>query len=403
MTPKRILIFTNHFHPEPFRVNDIAFYLAKKGHKVTVVTQTPNYPTGSFYDGYGVFRRSHEEIDGVEVCRMPVIPRGSGTAIPLGLNYLSYLAMASAKALMLLLRKKFDVVFVHETSPITIGIPAVIYKRLARRPMHFWVLDLWPESLYAAGIENPRIHSFFRSLARRIYHNSDSILISSEGFVEPICQIGNFKHKIQFYPNWAEDIFSENNDSKRNIPLPDGFRILYAGNLGEAQDFPTVLQAALCLRDKPIKWIFAGDGRARHSIEEFIKTHKLEENVILLGKLPLKEMPSLFRRADLTLASLKDIPGVGLTIPAKIQAYMAAGRPILAVMTGCGAEIVQKAEAGFVSSPGDVDSLVKNVMRAASDPDSLLRMGENSRRFYLDNYERNACLRNIEHILFKNI
>ena len=142
----KILIVTNHFYPEVFRVNDVAFALVEQGHRVTVLTGTPDYPQGHYFAGYGIFKKSRETIRGVKVVRVPVISRGKGKAFRLMLNYLTYLLSASVWASCAAFGKRYDCILVHETSPVTVGIPAVIIKKIQKIPLYFWVLDLWPES-----------------------------------------------------------------------------------------------------------------------------------------------------------------------------------------------------------------------------------------------------------------
>ena len=201
----KILIVTNHFYPEVFRVNDVAFALAKKGHQVSVLTGIPDYPQGHYFAGYGVFKKSRETVQGVKVIRVPIISRGQGRPFRLMLNYLTYLLSASLWALTTVFRNKYDCILVHETSPVTVGIPAVIIKKIQKIPLYFWVLDLWPESLTAGGgITNPTLLSIFKRIVVYLYENSDKILISSQGFVESITEKGDFGDKVVYFPNWGE-------------------------------------------------------------------------------------------------------------------------------------------------------------------------------------------------------
>ena len=265
-----VLLVTQNFYPENFKSNDIAFDLVKKGHAVTVLTSIPNYPKGKFYDGYGIFKKRIEVFQGVKIYRTLVIPRGKAGALRLALNYFSWAVIASIWALFLGLFHKYDAIIVHEVSPITQGIPALIIKMLRRCPIYFWVLDLWPESLQAAGgINNKHILGFFSWIAKIMYKHSNKILISSRGFKTSIIAKGDFENKIVYFPNWAEDVFanppelSETQSILLN-DLPDGFRVMFTGNIGEAQDFTHVMEAAKLLQNnKGIKFILVGDGRRR--------------------------------------------------------------------------------------------------------------------------------------------
>lgn len=398
---KRILIHTNHFYPETFRVNDVAFSLASEGHDVTVITGVPDYPQGSFYKGYGIFRRSREIVNGVKVVRVPIIPRGNGSNVRLALNYLTYLLSATWIALWYALTRKYDCIFVHETSPVTVGIPAVLVKKIQRIPLYFWVLDLWPESLEAAGgIHNQRILLFFDTVTRWLYQNSNEILISSRGFRSSICAKGDFSDKIIYFPNWSEDIVSSGEE--KDIPaLPQGFKIMFAGNIGEAQNFEHILQAALALKEqKDVHWIIIGDGRKKAAVEEFVKKHDLQDTFHLLGRYDISYMPSFFVKADVMLVSLSDEPIFNLTLPAKVQAYMSNHKPILAMMNGEGREILAEAECGVSVGASDVEGMVAAVRRLYSLPkEELIKMGENGYRYYKQYFQRKNCLNHLKQIM----
>ena len=401
----RILILTNHFFPEVFRVNDIAFGLVKQGHDVTVITSIPNYPQGHYSAGYGLFKKRREWIKGVRVIRVAVIPRGKGSNFRLFLNYLSYLITASAQAFFLSFRKKFDRVFVHETSPVTVGIPAVIVKWRQKIPLYFWVLDLWPESLTAAGgITNKYILGIFRKIVCFLYKYSDKILISSRGFKKSILEKGDYESKIIYFPNWGEEELTSS--VSISIPqLPEGFKIMYAGNIGEAQGWDTIMNAALRLKEKSrIKWIFVGDGRRKEQLENFVKENHLEDTVFFLGRYPLETMSSFFKQADVLLVTLKDETIFNLTVPAKLQAYMAASKAVCAVMNGEGAQIVKEARNGVTVPAGNVDLLVKKVIQLARYSAEELRvLGENGSQYYNQYFQKDICMDKLYQIMDLNL
>jgi len=203
----KVCIFTNHFYPEDFKVNDIAFELAKRGYDISVLTAIPDYPKGKFYEGYSLFKRRREVVNGVNVIRLPIIPRGKGGAMRLVLNYVSYFICLSLFTFFHSFKHKYDRIFVHLTSPFFIGVCA---RKMAKRqniPMLFWVLDLWPESLISAGgISHPLIIKPQVNMVRKVYEQCDKILISSKGFEKSICEKGDFKDKLVYFPNWAEEV-----------------------------------------------------------------------------------------------------------------------------------------------------------------------------------------------------
>ena len=376
---KNILIISPHFHPANFKCNDVAFELARQGHKVTVLSDIPNYPKGEFYEGYGYFKRRREVVDGVEIIRTGVIPRGKGGGVMLALNYLSFAFTACIRAFFMALSNKYDTILVHQTSPVTVGIPAVIIKKMQKRArLLFWVLDLWPESLQAAGgINNKYILGAFESVAKMCYRNADKILISSRGFSKSICDKGDFAEKLVYFPNWAEAALTAVQDYR--LPhMPEGFKVMFAGNIGEAQDFDNTLAAAKLLSDrKDIHFILVGDGRKRPWVEEYIKDNALEDTVHWVGRHPLESMGKFFEQADVLYFALKDSLIFNLTCPAKVQAYMSAGKPVLAMLNGEGADIVKEVGCGFAVPASDSEALAKTILEMSAMPkDELQKMGQ---------------------------
>ena len=400
-----ILLVSPHFYPENFKCNDVAFELAKKGHSVTVLSDIPNYPQGHFFKGYGIFKRRVEEVNGVKIIRALVIPRGNGSGIRLMLNYLSFAFFASIDALFFAFKYKFDAILVHETSPITVGIPALIVKKIQRIPFYFWVLDLWPESLSAAGgINNKYILGLFASIARMLYRNSTKILISSQGFRSSILEKGNFAEKIEYFPNWAEDTFTQVNQSEFSIPtLPQGFKIMFAGNIGEAQDFDHILKAALLLKDyNDIHFVLVGDGRKKQWIENFVQENNLLDTVHLLGRYPLEMMPSFFKQADVMLLPLKDNLIFNLTVPAKLQAYMASSKPVVGMINGEAQVLIEKSQCGLCCSAGESEKLKENILSLYKlSQNELNTLGENGFKYFTAHFTKDVCLRHLLQLLEK--
>ena len=260
----KILFVTPHFFPENFRINDFAFEFAKRGHNISVLTGIPDYPEGNFFTGYGIFKKNKENYNGVKIYRAPLISRGSGSNIRLSIHYLS-LMLGSIFTSLFLINKKFDVIFVFQTSPILIAIPAIIIKKIKQIPICLWVLDLWPESVKSAGkIKNDFIPILLTPLIKLIYNNVDKILVSSNGFINSIVKKGINKNKLDFFPQWAEPIFQP--IDKKNIIYNNQidqkkFNVMFAGNIGKAQDFPAIINAAELLKNNTnIQWIVLGGG-----------------------------------------------------------------------------------------------------------------------------------------------
>ena len=403
----KILLVTQYFYPENFKSNDIAFELAKRGYDVTVLTGLPNYPKGKIYKGYGIFKKRKETVNGVKIIRTLVIPRGKGGGMMLALNYISWAVIASLRAFFLALNKKFDTVIVHETSPITQGFPALVIKKIQSIPIYFWVLDLWPESLQSAGgINNRYVLDFFTAVTRLMYRKSDKILISSRGFRQSILEKGDFADKLIYFPNWAEDIFSNINKSENlSLPeLPNGFRIIFAGNIGEAQDFEHVMKAALLLKEnKSIKFILIGDGRKKLWVDNFINKNNLNDTVYAIGRFPIETMPYFFSKADVMLLSLKDDYIFSLTAPAKLQAYMAAKKPVVAMINGEARNLIAESGCGLSVPACDSKGLADNILELqAMHPDKLKNMGLSGFNYYKKYFTKDICITNLENILKNN-
>lgn len=399
-----MLILTPHFHPENFKCNDMAFELQRRGHKVTVLTPIPDYPKGKFFDGYGVFKKRKEMINGVNVYRSLIIPRGSGSRIRLALNYLSYTFCATFFALWFAFTKKYDAIIVHETSPVLVGIPAVLVKKIQKIPLYFWVLDLWPESLSAAGgIKNQSVLSIFEKITKWIYSNCDHILIGSKGYEESIRRKCPDVKSITYFPNWVEE--SLVSETKSDVPnLPDGFNVMIAGNMGDAQALPFVMDAALKLNDKPINFIFIGDGRKQPYVLDFVKTHSLESKIHCPGRFPLEKMPALFEQADVLLFSLKDVPIFAITVPSRLQAYMAAGKPVVAMINGEARDLIREADCGWSVPAEDSEALAALLAElSVTDPSILQAKGENGKRFSREHFDFKKCMDNLEKIVTKGL
>lgn len=398
----KILIVTQYYFPESFKSNDLSFELQKRGHNVTVLTGLPNYPEGKMYEGYGYFKNRKQMINGVKVIRSLLFLRGKGGGVRLFLNYFSFAFFASIKAFFLGLRNKYDAVIVHEPSPITQFYPALVIKKLQNAPIYFWVMDLWPESLeIAGGVKNKWVLGFFKRMVINFYKNSEKILVTSKGFRKSIVEKGDFNSKIEYFPNWAEDSIFDGNKDFPLPPMKKGFKIMFAGNIGEAQDLDSVMNAALMLRnEKNIQWVFVGDGRKMPFVTDFVEKNNLQETVSILGRFPVDAMASFFGIADAMLVSLKNDYIFNLTVPAKVQAYMSAGKPIIAMLNGEGAQNIKDAACGVAVNAGDYRALAAEVKRFSELPDEIIdEMGRNSKAYYLKHFQLSECINNLERIL----
>jgi colanic acid biosynthesis glycosyl transferase WcaI len=358
----RLLIITQYFWPENLRINDLTSDLIKRGNEVTILTAVPNYPSGRIFQEYKTSPNSFLDFNGAKIIRVPIIPRGSSN-FKLFLNYLSFIISASTVGLFKIKRQNFDAIFVFQPSPVTVCLPAVIYRYLKKVPVVFWVLDLWPETLKALGV----VHSkwglkLIGYLVSFIYNRNDLILGQSKSFLPSIRKYCKHDH-IRYFPGWAESIFSKSiSESQSEFTENKFFNVTFAGNIGESQDFPSILDAIEKLKnDNLIRWTIVGDGRMFLWLKEQVEKRGLEENVLLEGRHPIEKMPYFFNRADALLVSLKDEEIFSYTIPGKLQAYLKAGKPILGMLNGEGADLIKTNNCGFVCKAGDSNGLVNQV------------------------------------------
>jgi glycosyltransferase involved in cell wall biosynthesis len=362
----RILIVSQVFWPENFRINDLCAELVRRGHDVTVLTGRPNYPGGSIFPEFAENPRNYRTYNGASVVRVPILTRGNGRGIRLALNYLSFAVSASVIGLWRLRSVTFDVMFVYEPSPISVAIPGVALRWRKRVPMVLWVLDLWPETLEAIGVVKSAIGlSAVGKLVSFIYRRCDLILAQSQGFVPRIRRRAGEATPVEYFPSWAEDVFQANSVEKAaEVPgNADAFNVVFAGNIGDAQDFPSILAAAERIKSRAnVRWLVVGDGRAAGWVASEILRRGLQHVVLMLGRHPVERMPSFYAHADALLVSLKDEPVFAMTIPGKLQSYLAAGLPIVAMLNGEGADVVRRSGAGLACKAGDAAGLAENIL-----------------------------------------
>ncbi|NLT87313.1 MAG: glycosyltransferase family 4 protein [Pseudomonas lactis] len=398
-----VLVVTQYFWPENMRINDLVRDLSEKGHIVTVLTGLPNYPEGSVYERYRAQPDSFMEYSAAKVVRVPLIPRGK-RSISLILNYLSFFSAASTVGAWKLRGKKFDAVFVYAVSPIMAAIPALVIGRLKKAPVFIWVLDLWPETLRAVGVlRHPGLLAVVGKMVSWIYNRADYLLLQSHGFFENVkgyCTKAIAPERLVYFPSWAEDDFSGVAPPSPLLTRDDTvFTVLFAGNLGDAQDFPAVIEAAQALAGKvAVRWVIVGDGRMSDWLTGQVKSHQLD-NVLLLGRHPLEEMPSLFACADALLVSLKTNDVFEKTIPGKVQAYLASGKPILGMINGEAARVIDESGAGLSCPSGDAMALARITLElATTSSEERARMGNFGREYYLENYSKPTLLARLEQL-----
>lgn len=399
----KILIVSQYFWPENFRINDLTQELVQRGHNVTLLTGIPNYPIGRVFEPYRRNPKAFRRYGGATVLRIPMLARGQGS-LGLFLNYLSFVLGASLMGPWRLRGVQADVIFVFVPSPVTVGLPAVLLGRIKRAPVVFWVLDLWPETLAAIGIiRSPRVLGWVGHLVKFIYEGCTLVLGQSRSFFANIAKYCLDTQKIRYFPSWAEDVFSQTDLLPApEVPVREGvFNVLFAGNIGEAQDLSAVLDAAESLKhNTSIRWLIVGDGRKSDWLKEEVERRDLQGSVLLLGRFPVKRMPSFYVHADALLVSLKKDPIFSMTIPGKVQSYLMAGIPLVGMLDGEGAKVITEANAGLVCAAGDAGGLAAAILEIATmSADQRHQLGLNGRAFAQKEFGRDLLMDRLEALL----
>lgn len=401
----RILVVCQYFAPEPFRVSALCESLQALGHEVTVLTGMPNYPEGKLYQGYGLTGPWHElGRTGIEIFRAPLVPRGKGGKASLALNYISFALSASLRSLFLL-RRPFDLIFVYQLSPITMALPAILLSKLKRIPLVLYSLDLWPDTVAATGVHLPLpMNRLLVRVCSHIYNQPQRLLVSSRGFICRMLALGVSTERLYYWPqSIRSEIPTVTNDKIYSIrdKIPSGFILMFTGNIGASQGFPTILAAAEKLKVlKDLHWVILGEGRLRTWVEDQVRVRGLHNNFHLLGRYPSQDMPFWYNMADALLVSLKKDPAFSLTLPAKVQSYLAAGKPIVAAMDGEGARVVQEAQAGLVCGSDDPDGLAAIITKMMALPNrELAQFGINGMEYVHNHFNQDQLMKEMDEIL----
>ncbi len=398
----RLLILSQYFWPENFRINELVATLVKRGHEVTVLTGLPNYPDGRIFPEYRAAPASFAQYEGAEVIRVPLVPRGRG-ALRLVLNYASFVVTATLFGTWRLRGRRFEAVFVYQPSPITSCLPAIAIGQLKRAPVVMWTLDLWPETLEAIGVvRSPLLLRLVGRLVTFIYRRCALVLGQSRGFEANVVRYAGDARKFRYFPQWSETLSGADlatvEPAPELRPFADTFNVLFAGNIGEAQDFPAILDAAERLRHRvDVRWLIVGDGRAADWVREEITRRDLGERVHLLGRHPSERMPAFFKGAGALLVTLRRAPVFALTIPGKVQTYLASGLPLIGMLDGEGARVIEEAGAGLTCAAGDDAALAEQVVRmvSLSGPDRAA-MGTRGLVYSRREFDRDRLLTELE-------
>lgn len=401
-----VLVVSQYFSPEAFGVNSLVAELQERGHSVTVLTGMPNYPSGTFVKGYGGFKVRRETWNNASIIRIPIISRGKSSRIRLAINYLSFAINASVLGPFLVKRHP-NVILVYQMSPVTMALPAIIMKLVTNSKIILWVQDIWPESLVATGaVKNSIALVILRIMVQMIYRYSSIIAVQSRQFKKFISPLALPTSDIRYLPNTAERFYRPvevPHDAPERKLFRPGFNILFAGNLGLAQDLETVVDAIDRLKDrKDIQWVFIGDGRRRAWLERQILERGLADTTQVLGPFAPEKMPHFFAVADALLITLRDEKVFSLTVPSKLQTYLACGRPILGSISGEAANILTMSGAGLAAPPSDPACLAERASAMAQmSREQLDALSRAAREFNLNEFDRDQWLNRLENWMFE--
>lgn len=385
---KRILIVTQYYYPENFRITDLGTELVSRGYHVDALIGIPNYPEGKYYEGYGIFSKRKEIVNGVTVYRCFQFPRGrKASNLRLALNYLSYMVCASLWILFFFsLRKRYDAVIAFETSPITLVVPACLYGIIRRTKVLSWIQDIWPDSITHRTSKKVRslLTPPLNSITEFVYRNSDRILISSKGMKDLVCRNADYSDKIEYVPNWCDDLSIVNPSDNQTPDIPNGFVIMMAGNMVKSLDPESLCKCVELLKDLPeIHFAFVGGGSYKEQMEQMFIDKGLQ-NVHFYGRHPFERMPIFYAKADAMLLSLQyqEAKHFDVTVPSRLQSYMSAGKPIYAMIGSGAREVIESSDCGFVVNAGDYKGLADIIRKTYRNKELLIKKGINARRAY---------------------
>lgn len=389
----KILIISQNYYPEQFRINDISKELVKRGHNVTVLTGLPNYPEGKIYEGYENNKKRDEIIDGVRVIRVNERPRKSGSAINLFLNYYSF--VFSSKKYVKKLDKDFDVVLINQLSPVMQAKAGIKYKKKFGTRTILYCLDLWPASLVAGGVKkNSIITKIYKHVSNKIYKGVDKILVSSKMFKDYFKEEFGFnKEELVYLPQYAEDIFKQDELEIKNKPKGH-YDLVFAGNIGKMQSVETIIKTANEMLDYDITFHIVGGGSALDRCKKMANG----TNIVFYGQRPLDEMPKFYGIADAMLVSLKKDDLISMTLPGKVQTYLACGKPIIASGDNELKNTILEANCGFCASAENVTELKECIIRFI-DSKEKVQLGKNARKYYENNFTKELFFEKLEKVL----
>lgn len=393
----RILVVSQHYWPENFRVTDLCEGFVSRGVEVDVLCGLPNYPLGNWFPGYSYTGPRRETRNGVQLIRAGEIPRKGNSGPMIFLNYVSWplLALFSLPRL----KGKYDAVLCYNTSPVLMSFPAILYAKLRRVPLTNYVLDIWPENLYSVlNIQSRPLRAIAQAVSNWHYRRADRLIAMSDSLRRRLAQVGKKpEEEIAVIPQYCEDFYARPADpSALQKELGEAFWLVFTGNFSPAQSLETVIRAVCIARQQGLanlRLLLVGDGMSRPALEKLVQEEGAGDFITFYGSVPPTRIPEFCALASGLVCPLSDSPDLGMTVPAKLASYMASGRPVLASITGEGAKAVENAQCGYASPACNAEALAENIVRLCHVPEEERRqMGENARRWYREHYRRDRLL-----------
>ena len=402
---KRILVVSQHFWPETFRINDICESFVERGYEVEVLCGIPNYPIGQFYDGYGIAKNRRQNENGMKIRRCFEIKRGNNSYIRIFLNYISF-PISSLFSLPYLSRQKYDKIFMFQTSPVMMSLTGILLGRLKKIETTMYVLDLWPEYLYSVlKIKNKLLRAIAAGVSGWHYRKADKLIANSQKLRSLLIErTKKDESTVTYIPHFCEKILETSIESEELSHLSNTFNLVFTGNISPAQSFDTVISTAKILKDKgyeDIKWVIVGDGMSRVCVERDIEKEGLSDSFMFVGHVPIEEVPKYTHIADGLFACLTKSELLDCALPAKVFSYYAAGRPVILSMDGEIQQIVHESKAGYIVDSGDSNALADAVFKLyEAGEDERTDMGKNAKEYYFKHFERNMNMEKLIGFMF---
>lgn len=392
-----ILIVSQSFYPDVFMINDTVRILSERGHKVTVLTGLPDYTTNTIPDEYKHNQKSYERYHDVDVYRVNTIARRTGPIFR-SLNYLSFVFNGN-RFIRTHDLSDIDIVYVWEVSPVTMGIPAITFKKKYNKPLLLYCMDIWPECVKAMGFkENTLPYNIIHRISKYVYRNCDHIMVSSKPFINYLNEVNDIDiDKMSYLPQYASDELLDRNFNKKKDDHTD---FIFVGNIGKAQNMHCLIKAINKIKDrKDIKFHIIGGGSELENTKRLVKDLGIENLIEFYGPKTFNESLDYYKKADACILTLDGSNKIGDTLPGKLQTYMAIGKPIIASINGAGQEIIKESKCGLVVDAGDDEGLANLFIEYIENKDKYKKCGSNARKYFKENFTQEKHFKELENQL----